>query len=149
MKTFKVIGLIALVFVAGFAGGVVATKVFVRQMVAESAAHPERTRTHVEQNTEMNLNRKLRLDQQQREQVRQILKDSQARLRVVREDFQPKFNAIVLETRTNIAVLLKPEQQERFEEFLADNRQFLPLRELSPKKSLEGAVPRGAQQADK
>ncbi|HWD93938.1 MAG TPA: hypothetical protein VG938_16530 [Verrucomicrobiae bacterium] len=145
MKTLKVIGLLALVFLAGLAGGVVATKVFVRQMVADAVAHPERTRTHVEQNTEMNLNRKLRLDQQQREQVRQILKDSQARLRVVREEFQPKFNAIVLQTRTNISVLLKPDQQERFEEFLAENRQFLPLRELAPKKNLNGGVSHNSQ----
>jgi ferric-dicitrate binding protein FerR (iron transport regulator) len=142
VKTIKVIGLLALVFAAGFTGGVVATKVFVRQMVDYAVAHPERARTHVEQNTELNLNRKLRLDQQQREQVRQILKDSQARLRVVREQFQPKFNAITRETRTNISVLLKPDQQERFEQFLADNRQFLPLRELSPKKNPDAGVPK-------
>jgi hypothetical protein len=146
MKTLKVIGLLAMVFVAGFAGGVVATKLFVRQMVNDAVAHPERARTHVEQNTEMNLNRKLHLDPQQREQVRQILKDSQVRLRAVREEFQPKFNAIVLETRTNISVLLKPDQQERFEQFLVDNRQFLPLRELPLKKNSEGAS-RGPQQA--
>jgi len=134
MKTFKVIGLLALVFVAGFSGGVVATRIFVRQMVAYAIAHPERTRTHVEQNIEQNLNRKLRLDPQQREQVHQILKDSRDKLRVVREDFQPKFNSIVLDTRTNIFVLLKSDQQERFEEFMADNRQFLPVRELPPLK---------------
>ena len=145
MKTLKVIGLLALVFVAGFAGGVVATKVFVRQMVADAAAHPERARTHVEQNTEMNLNRKLHLDPQQREQVRQILKDSQLRLRAVREEFQPKFNGIILETRTNIFLLLKPDQQERFEQFLADNRQFLPLRELPPKKNPDGGAARSSQ----
>ena len=34
MKTFKVIGLLALVFLAGFAGGIVATRVVVRRMVA-------------------------------------------------------------------------------------------------------------------
>jgi hypothetical protein len=134
VKTVKVIGLLALIFVAGFAGGVVATRIFVRQMVADAVAHPEKARNHVEQNIEQNLNRRLRLDPQQREQVRQILKDSQAKLRVVREDFQPKFNAIILETRTNISALLKPDQQATFEQFLADNRQFLPLRELPPKK---------------
>ena len=40
MKTFKVIGVLALVFVAGFAGGVVATRIVVRQMVANAIAHP-------------------------------------------------------------------------------------------------------------
>ncbi|HEX4263400.1 MAG TPA: hypothetical protein VH597_03590 [Verrucomicrobiae bacterium] len=145
MKTLKVIGLLSLVFVAGLAGGVVATRIVVRQMVADAVAHPERARTHVEQNTEKNLNRTLRLDPQQREQVRQILKESQGRFRVVREDFQPKFNAIILETRTNISALLKPDQQERFEQFLADNHQFLPLRELAPLKSPDGTASRGSQ----
>jgi hypothetical protein len=50
----------------------------------------------------------------------------------VREDFQPKFNAVVLETRTNITAILKPAQEERFEQFLQENRQFLPLREVPP-----------------
>ena len=140
MKTLKVIGLLALVFVAGFAGGVVATRIVVRRMVNDAVAHPEKAKTHVEQNLEINLNRRLHLDPQQREQVRQILKESQARLRVVREEFQPKFNAITLETRTNISVLLKPDQQAIFEEFLADNRQFLPLRELPPRKNPEAGV---------
>jgi molybdopterin biosynthesis enzyme len=135
VKTLKVIGLLGLVFVAGLAGGVVATRIVVRQMVADAVAHPERARSHVEQNTEQNLNRKLHLDAQQRERVRQILKDSQSKLRVVREEFQPKFNAITRETRTNISVLLTPDQQVSFEEFLEDNRQFLPLRELPPKKN--------------
>jgi molybdopterin biosynthesis enzyme len=142
VKSLKVIGLLALVFVAGFAGGVVATRIVVRQMVDYAVAHPEKAKTHVEQNLELNLNRQLHLDQGQREQVRQILKESQARLRVVREEFQPKFNAIILETRTNISVLLKPDQQAGFEEFLADNRQFLPLRELPPRKNPEAGVPK-------
>ena len=37
MKTFKVIGLLALVFVAGFAGGVVATRMMVRRALGEKS----------------------------------------------------------------------------------------------------------------
>jgi hypothetical protein len=132
MKTLKVIGLIALIFAAGFAGGVVATRVFVRQMVRYAIAHPEKTRTNIEVNIDVSLNRKLGLDAQQREQVHQILKDSREKTRAVREEFQPKFNAIVIETRTNISAVLRPEQQARFQQFLEDNRQFLPVRELPP-----------------
>lgn len=130
MKTFKVIGLLALVFVAGFAGGVVATKIVVRQMVAYAVAHPAGAGGKVE----LNLNHRLRLDQQQRERVHEILKDSRDKLRGVREEFQPKFNAIVLQTRTNIVAVLRPDQQERFAEFLTENRQFLPVHEPPPPK---------------
>jgi Spy/CpxP family protein refolding chaperone len=135
MKSFKVIGLLALVFVAGFAGGVVATRIVVRQMMTEAVKHPAGASTKVE----LTLDRKLRLTKEQREQIHEILKDSRDRLRAVREEYQPQFNAIVLDARTNISALLKSDQQQRFEQFLADNRQFLPLRELpQPKKSQPG-----------
>jgi len=134
MKTLKVIGLLGLIFVAGFAGGVVATRVVVRRMVAEARAHPDLTQQVVRTNFEQNLNRRLRLDPEQRQRVHEILKDSHDKLRDVREEFQPQLNAIALDARTNIFVLLKPEQQKRFEQFLIDNRQFLPTREAPPPK---------------
>jgi Spy/CpxP family protein refolding chaperone len=130
VKTLKVIGLIALVFLAGFAGGVVATKMVVRQM-AYAAAHPVGSSAG---KVEANLDHKLRLTDDQRQQIHEILKTSREKLRDVREEFQPQFNAVVFDARTNIANVLRPEQQRRFEQFLADNRQFLPIRELLPPK---------------
>jgi hypothetical protein len=134
MKTFKVIGVLALVFLAGFAGGVVATRVMVRRMVAVAMAHPDKTREQIRVNYERNLEHKLHLDQQQRERVHDILKESREKFRNVREEFQPRLNAIATDTRTNIMTTLKPEQQDRFEQFLADNQQFLAVRDLSPPK---------------
>lgn len=133
MKTFKVIGLLALVFIAGFAGGVVTTRLAVRQMVATAVAHPEVVRVNIERN----LDHKLRLDPTQREKVHVILKESHDKLRAVREEYQPKFNAIVIDTRVNISEVLKREQRDRFDQFLADNRQFLAPRELPPLKKSE------------
>ena len=139
MNTFKVIGALALVFIAGFAGGVVATRIVVRQMVANAIAHPAGGGSKVE----ANLAHKLRLDDKQREQVHEYLKQSREQLRDIREDFQPKFNATVLNARTNISSVLTPEQQRRFEQFLADNRQFLAVRELPPPK--KGAASGGLE----
>jgi Spy/CpxP family protein refolding chaperone len=135
MKTLKVIGLLVLIFVAGFAGGVVATRVVVRRMVAQAVAHPDATRDLVRTDFERNLARMLRLSPDQREKVHSILKDAHDRQRVLREEFQPQLNAIAVETRTNISSILRPEQQQRFEQFLADNRQFLPVHEPPPKKN--------------
>lgn len=131
MKTFKVIGLLVLVFAAGFAGGVVATKIVVRQMVKNAIAHPAGAGGRVE----LMLDRRLRLDQKQRVRVHEILKDSRDKLRAVRAEFQPRFNGIILETRTNIFAVLTPEQQDRFQEFLDQNHQFLPVHEPPPKKN--------------
>jgi Spy/CpxP family protein refolding chaperone len=133
----KVIGLLALVFLAGFSGGVVATRMIVRQM-AYAAAHPVGSSAG---KVEANLGHKLRLTDEQRQRIHEILKDSRERLRSVREEFQPQFNAIVLDARTNISAVLKPEQQRRFDQFLADNGQFLPLREMpQPKRGQPGSM---------
>ena len=134
MKSFKVIGLLALVFIAGFAGGVVATRVMVRRMVVTAMAHPEQTHEVARVRVERNLDRKLRLNPPQRDQVHKILKESRDKVRVVREEFQPQINAIMLDTRTNISAILTSNQQKSFNEFLADNRPFLPLRDISPAK---------------
>jgi hypothetical protein len=134
MKTIKVIGVLVLIFAAGFSGGVVATRVIVRQMVREARQHPEQTSSLIRTNVERNLVRTLRLSSDQQKQVHEILKDSRDRTRPIREQFQPQLDAIVIETRSNILATLKPEQQERFKEFLSENRQFLPLREPPPKR---------------
>jgi uncharacterized membrane protein len=134
MKTVKVIGVLVLIFVAGFSGGVVATRVVVREMVKEARRNPE-TPQVLRTNIEQNLYRTLQLTPEQRKQVREILKDSRDRRRPLLEQFQPQLDAITLETRSNITAKLRPEQQERFKQFLSENRQFLFVRELPPKRA--------------
>jgi hypothetical protein len=134
MKTIKVIGVLVLIFAAGFSGGVVATRVVVRNMVLEARRHPEQTTTLIRTNIEHNLVRTLRLRPEQQKQVHEILKDSRDRMRPIREQFQPQLDAIIIETRSNISAKLTPPQQQRFEDFLSQNRQFLPLREQQPKR---------------
>jgi hypothetical protein len=134
MKTIKVIGVLVLIFVAGFSGGVVATRVVVRQMVREARQHPEQTSSLIRTNVERNLMRTLRLSSDQQKQVHEMLKESRDRMRPIREQFQPQLDAVVIETRSNILTTLKPDQQARFKQFLTENRQFLPLREQQPKK---------------
>ncbi len=137
MKTAKVIGLIALIFLAGFAGGFVAAHVFVRRMAIVAMTHPGLIRTNFEENIDQRLYHRLGMNGEQRSEVRRILKESRDRMRTIREEYQPKFNANSLETRTNIYSVLKPDQQERFANFLEENRQFLPVRELPPSRQLE------------
>jgi len=134
MKTVKVIGVLVLIFVAGFSGGVVATRVIVRQMVRDARRNPERAVITVRTNIEQNLYRTLRLAPDQQKQVHEILKESRDRRRPIIEEYQPQLDAITIETRSNISAKLTPEQQGRFKEFLSENRQFLPLREPPPKK---------------
>ena len=142
MKTFKVAGLVILIFVAGFAGGVVATHIFVRNKVQYNVAHPNYARTNIEFSFQVRLNRRLDLNPRQREEVQKILKDTREKMRDVREEFQPKMNTISLEARTNIYSVLKPDQQDRFAEFLEENRPFLPVREIPPARQTNAPVER-------
>lgn len=132
MKTLQVAGLLALIFLAGFAGGIVATHIVVRRMVVQAAEHPTQTRTNIEMNIDQRLDHRLGLNPGQRGQVRRILKDSREKMRAVREEFQPRLNTISLEARTNIYAVLRPNQQDNFAAFLEENRQFLAVRELPP-----------------
>lgn len=141
MKTLKVLGLVALIFVAGVAGGVVATRFMLRRMVQYINLHPNIARTNIEINIDMRLNRRLALNAEQRDQVRQILKDSREKMRDVREEFQPRLNEISLEARTNIYAVLQPYQQDRFAEFLEENRQFLAVREMPPQRNKQTNAP--------
>jgi hypothetical protein len=133
MKTIKVIGVLVLIFAAGFSGGIVATRMVVRHMVREARRNPE-TPQVLRTNVEQNLFRTLQLSPEQRKQVHEILKDSRDRMRPIREQFQPQLDAVVIETRSNILTTLRPGQQQRFKEFLSENRQFLPLREMPPRR---------------
>lgn len=146
MKIFQVAGLLALIFVAGFVVGGVATDIIerrgMREAVAEAAAHPAATRTNIEMNIDFRLERGLNLGPGQRVQVRRILKDAREKMRALREDFQPRFNTISLEARTNIYAVLKPNQQDRFAAFLEDNRQFLAVRELPPPRQTNAPLER-------
>jgi hypothetical protein len=142
MKTLQVAGLLALIFIAGFVGGVVATHIIVRRMVTQAAEHPTATRTNIEMNIDLRLERHLNLGPGQRNQVHRILRDAREKMRAVREEFQPKLNAISLEARSNIYAVLRPNQQDSFAAFLEDNRQFLAVRELPPPRQTNAPIER-------
>lgn len=124
MKRSKVWLVLVLVFLAGFAGGILATRLAVRHFVREAISHPELIRNKIERE----LDRTVRLTPDQRTQVHAILVDSQQQLQAVRREFQPQFSSVIRETRARISKVLTPEQQERFEKFQAENRALLPVR---------------------
>ncbi|HLP77832.1 MAG TPA: hypothetical protein VK327_13045, partial [Candidatus Paceibacterota bacterium] len=81
MKRFKVWLLLVLVFLAGFAGGMVVTRGMVRHFVRNAIANPDVVRNRIERD----INRKLRLDARQRKEVHQILVESHRQIRDLRQ----------------------------------------------------------------
>jgi uncharacterized protein YneF (UPF0154 family) len=124
MKNLKVILVLVLVFCAGFAGGVVVTRSSVRHFVRNAIANPELVQRRIEQD----LDRRLRLDPKQRQEVHRILMSSHRDMQELRREFQPRFGEILERARNNISAVLTPEQQQRFERFQLENRMNLKSR---------------------
>jgi len=120
MKKLKVWLVIALIFGAGFAAGVVVTRAVVRHFVKQVALNPNRLRDTIEKR----MTARLQLDAAQQQKVHQILTDTEADLKALRQDFTPRFLGIMSNAETEVSAALTPEQREEFAKFLAENRQF-------------------------
>lgn len=121
MKTFKLLLLVGLVFLAGVVAGVVGTRIAIRHWVRSAIQRPEMVQTRVERR----LNRQLWLDTNQQAQVHQILTDARGQLKGLRQEYRPQAVLIVSNADVEISALLTPAQQKRFEKMKQNNREFL------------------------
>ena len=111
MKKWKSILLLALVFLAGLAMGVVGTRIVVRRTVQQALIHPEKVQSVLERN----LTRRLRLEPGQQAQLRVILTDTREQLSTLRQQFQPQAAEVLRGADEKISALLTPEQRARYE----------------------------------
>jgi Spy/CpxP family protein refolding chaperone len=120
MKTFKLLLLVTLVFLAGVTAGVVGTRIAIRHWVNTAIQRPQNVQLFLERN----LRWQLGLDARQRVQVHQILTDARGQLRELRQQYRPQVTAVVTNTEAQISAILTPEQQMRFEQMQQENRRF-------------------------
>ena len=118
MNKLKLWLVVALVFVAGFAAGVVTTRAVLRRIVSQAVLNPDRVRDLIEKR----ITAKVGLDAGQRTKVRGILLKAHGELKELRGDFQPRFRAIMSNADSEISATLTPEQRERFKKFREENR---------------------------
>ena len=112
MKTLKLIALLALVFTAGAVAGVVGTRIAVRRLMREAILHPERVQAVIERD----LDRQLRLDNEQQVQLHQILLDAHGQLRDLRLQYRPQLVGIMSNANHQITVILTLDQRQKFED---------------------------------
>lgn len=122
MKRFKPWIVLALVFVAGVAVGVVATRIVVRRFVQAALTQPEKLRDRIE----LQMSRRLALTPEQREKIHGALVHAQDRIHGLRAETQPRFNLILSDARDEIAAVLTPEQKEKFVQFRRENQHLFP-----------------------
>jgi Spy/CpxP family protein refolding chaperone len=123
MKKLKVALVLLLVFGAGAVFGVVATRVVVRNIIRRAISQPDLVRERIQRE----LVRRLDLNPQQREQVGDVLADTQKQLRDLRRDFAPPFAAIMSGSQTRISAILTPAQREKFDRIREENRRIFQL----------------------
>jgi len=123
MKTFKLILLLALVFLAGAMAGVVGTRAVVRRVVQQAMLHPERVQAVIERR----LTRQLRLDGGQQAKLHDILSDTHGQLKDLRREYGPQFVLIVSNANGQITAILTPEQQARYERLKQGNHPLLQV----------------------
>ncbi len=121
MKTFKLLLLIGLVFLAGVVAGVVGTRIAIRHWVRSAIQRPQMVQTLVERR----LKWQLRLDANQQAQVHQILTGARGQLKGLRQEYRPQVVLIVSNADVEISALLTPAQQGRFEKMKRESREFL------------------------
>jgi len=123
MKTLKLLLLIALVFLAGVAAGVVGTRIVIRHWINTAVQRPQNFQMLLERN----LRWRLHLDAHQRVEVHRILTSARFQLRDLRQEYRPQVVAVLTNTEAQISAVLTPEQEARFEQIQRENqRLFLP-----------------------
>jgi Spy/CpxP family protein refolding chaperone len=118
MKTFKSLLLLALVFVAGIAVGMIGTRLVVRHMVQTAISNPGEFQSLLERN----LSRKLRLEPRQQLKLREILTQTHAQMSDLRREYRPQMLLILTDADNRITNMLTPQQRARYERMKAENR---------------------------
>lgn len=143
MKYLKPIVVLLLIFIAGIAVGVVGTRYVVKRNIREAVRQPEKVRLRIKRE----LARELSLDAAQQTKLDGVLINLQQEIAKVRTERQPNFRPILADTQRGITELLTPEQQLKFEKYVAEyglfslgNGQSFP-RNQKPKKPREGTPP--------
>jgi Spy/CpxP family protein refolding chaperone len=119
MKNIKSVICILLIFLLGaVSGGLVMHMVYKSHM--ETFLRGDRkAREEILVNR---LSRKLDLDQSQREKVRAIVKETHLEMNNIRKQYRPQMEAVLEKSRAEMRRILRPEQLEKFEKFIAEHQ---------------------------
>lgn len=123
MNNIKAVIGIILVFLLGTACGGIITHMVNRGRLESFIKGGAESR---EEEIVSRLTRKLQLDQQQQGQVRSIIHENHTAIRQVRNQYRPQIQAIMEQGQARISVFLRPEQQEKFRQIIAERKKRHP-----------------------
>lgn len=120
MKNLKPWLLVALVFCAGVAVGVIGTRIAVARYIKRLVENPNAMRLRIERD----LTVQLKLTSDQRQKVHAVITDAQSQIDDLRRDFRPRFVAIMDKAQEEISKTLTPEQRVEFEKLVKEKKQM-------------------------
>ena len=124
-KNWKAIAGVVLVFVLGaLSGALVSHRVCMHRMENFERGGPQMVDSIVR-----HLSHKLDLDQAQREEFRKIVTGTQTEMHAVRQTVKPQLEAILDKAHEKVRAILRPDQRERFEKFVAEHKERWKQRE--------------------
>jgi len=117
MKNWKaIVGVIA-VFVLGGLAGSITTIGVVRHRLVHGHGSQMLANLIVRR-----LSWELRLDRDQREQLRIIVAEGQGEMKVIRKQIQPQMEDLLTRSEVKVRALLRPDQQEKFDKLVAERK---------------------------
>ena len=119
MKNVKAVLGVLLIFILGAASGSVATRMIYHSRMDTAIGGGQKAH---EETVVKRLTRKLDLNDQQREQVRSIVHETQGEIKLARKQSQPQIEAILAKGQAKINRILTPEQQEKFARVIAERK---------------------------
>lgn len=119
MKNAKVILGIFLIFFLGIACGALIMHItYKSRMEAFVSGRPGMR----EEILLKRLDRRLDLDDHQRAVVRTIIHETGTELKSIRKQFRPQMNMVLEKGRAEVRKILRPEQQKKYDQFIAEHR---------------------------
>ncbi len=120
MKNWKAIVGVCLVFALGMvSGGLVTVRVITKRIQRIAQGGPQA----VNQIIVRRLTKRLDLDSSQSGKLMDIIVDTRKDIRSAREQISPQLKQIMDDSESKVRALLNPEQQKKFDEVLAENKQ--------------------------
>jgi hypothetical protein len=117
MKNWKaVLGIVA-VFILGGLAGSFTTIAVVRHRLVHGHGSQMMADFIVRR-----LSWELRLDHDQREQLRVIVGEGQQEMKVVRRQIQPQIEEVLGHSEAKLRVILRPDQQDKFDKLIAERK---------------------------
>jgi hypothetical protein len=119
MKNIKSVLFILLIFILGAAGGGLATHIVYKSRMETFLRGDRKAHEEILLNR---LSRKLDLDDRQREQARAIVEKTHEEMDNIRKQYRPQMEAVLEKSRLEMRQILRPEQLEKFEKFIAKHK---------------------------